>query len=76
MDDLGGDREQKTVRGWRHLAPRYKRDVKECIILELSLTSRRYSSTSPSREVLSIDSTSGTLSTAVYIVFSTAVLQL
>ena len=28
MDDLGGDREQKTVRGWRHLAPRYKRDVK------------------------------------------------
>ena len=36
MDDLGGDREQKTVRGWRHLAPRHKRDVKECIILELS----------------------------------------
>jgi hypothetical protein len=28
VDDLGGDREQKTVPGWRHLAPRYKRDVK------------------------------------------------
>jgi hypothetical protein len=33
VDDLGGDKELKTVRGRRHLAPRYKRVVKECIIV-------------------------------------------